>query len=64
LVPALKKFEKMVEFESLNDTSFVNEPIVSVSDLNKGSCKHLVACAYFADKPIMNVPLNIKFNIR
>jgi hypothetical protein len=64
LVPALKKFEKMVEFESLNDTAFVNEPIVSVSDLNKRSCKHLVACAYFADKPIMNVPLNIKFNIR
>jgi hypothetical protein len=31
---------------------------------DKGSCKHLVACAYFADKPIMNVPLNNKFNIR
>jgi hypothetical protein len=112
LVPAFKKFEKMVEFESLKDTAFVNEPIVPVSDLKKGktlfksfpqkfknladykyrvigtkekntqvvdliqstcyciqfydkeSCKHLVACAYLGDKPIMNVPLNNKFNIR
>ena len=31
---------------------------------DKVSCKHLVACAYLADKLIMNVPLNIKFNIR
>ena len=112
LVPAFKKFERLVEFESVKEATFVTTPSVPVSDetkaknllklfpdklvkinenifkvngkkektsymvdlmksvctcikfFDKGSCKHLVACALLADKPVLDLPLNNKFNVR
>ena len=112
LVPAFKKLEKLVEFESLKEQKFSNSPSVLKSDKKKaqlllksspekiiktsqniyevkgtkvnksfvvdliqmncscnqffdrGSCKHLIACANLADKPLHNLPPSNKFHIR
>ena len=60
--------EKILRMLYIEANTYVVDLIQStcscIQFYDKGSCKHLVACAYLADKPIMNVPLNNKFNIR
>ena len=59
-------------FDALNsvypDTSYMVDMMKSfcscIKFFDKRSCKHLIACALLADKLVLDLPLNNKFNVR